>query len=338
MRAAGEIVAGRIAPAPSDVSKCRFCDLKDVCRYCGCGIGDCGGRLSGFHTPATPGDRHLEGRAGYLRGGGARVRKDARAGGALPQAGGSRCSAAAHSGHHVHRESRAQHEGAARRGFPHHAGAQARAGASEYLHHSRLLRAAAAGKFCCSGDRPGVSRPGCASVNHHATPDGAGSSRPDVGRGARADAAVDAGLSRPRIWQEIFQKCTMPSAQRAFRPSNCAAFPCVEEQISDSSETLWARSSNEKPLGWNVPQIGRLREVVESAARLASLPDGPATAEHFRVIDEFPTSLKGIKQRHSHPQPAADDQGRDRSRPLPDSDYRVLFARTRNAHRHHRML
>ncbi len=33
VRAAGEIAAGRIVPAPSDVSKCRFCDLKDVCRY-----------------------------------------------------------------------------------------------------------------------------------------------------------------------------------------------------------------------------------------------------------------------------------------------------------------
>lgn len=33
VRAAGEIAAGRIVPAPSDIAKCRFCDLKDVCRY-----------------------------------------------------------------------------------------------------------------------------------------------------------------------------------------------------------------------------------------------------------------------------------------------------------------
>jgi hypothetical protein len=33
MRAAGEIAAGRIVPAPSDISKCRFCDFRDVCRY-----------------------------------------------------------------------------------------------------------------------------------------------------------------------------------------------------------------------------------------------------------------------------------------------------------------
>jgi len=55
--------------------------------------------------------------------------------------------------------------------------------------------------------------------------------------------------------------------------------------------------ANEEPSGWNVSQIGHLCGVVESAARLASLPDGPATAAHFRAIDEFPTSLKGIKQR-----------------------------------------
>ena len=33
VRAAAEIASGRVVPAPSDVSKCRFCDLKDVCRY-----------------------------------------------------------------------------------------------------------------------------------------------------------------------------------------------------------------------------------------------------------------------------------------------------------------
>ncbi len=55
--------------------------------------------------------------------------------------------------------------------------------------------------------------------------------------------------------------------------------------------------ANEKPVGWKVGQTARLSEIVESAVRLASLPDGPVTAEHFRAIDEFPTSLKGTKQR-----------------------------------------
>jgi ATP-dependent helicase/DNAse subunit B len=35
VRAAQEIANGRIVPAPSDTSKCRFCNFKDVCRYAG---------------------------------------------------------------------------------------------------------------------------------------------------------------------------------------------------------------------------------------------------------------------------------------------------------------
>ena len=54
--------------------------------------------------------------------------------------------------------------------------------------------------------------------------------------------------------------------------------------------------ANERPTGWNVGQIARLSEIIESAVRLASLPDGPITAEHFRAICQFPTSLRGIKQ------------------------------------------
>jgi RecB family exonuclease len=33
VRAAQEITAGRTVPAPSDLSKCRYCDFKDVCRF-----------------------------------------------------------------------------------------------------------------------------------------------------------------------------------------------------------------------------------------------------------------------------------------------------------------
>jgi len=33
IQAAGEILAGRIAPAPSDLSLCRLCDFRDVCRF-----------------------------------------------------------------------------------------------------------------------------------------------------------------------------------------------------------------------------------------------------------------------------------------------------------------
>ena len=33
MRIAGEIRAGRIEPRPTDPDKCRYCDLRDVCRF-----------------------------------------------------------------------------------------------------------------------------------------------------------------------------------------------------------------------------------------------------------------------------------------------------------------
>jgi hypothetical protein len=33
VRAAKEIASGRIAPLPSDTSKCRYCDFRDMCRY-----------------------------------------------------------------------------------------------------------------------------------------------------------------------------------------------------------------------------------------------------------------------------------------------------------------
>jgi len=33
LRAAQEIMSGRIEPVPSDVSKCRYCDFRDVCRF-----------------------------------------------------------------------------------------------------------------------------------------------------------------------------------------------------------------------------------------------------------------------------------------------------------------
>ena len=33
VRAAQEILSGRIAPLPSDISKCKYCDFRDVCRY-----------------------------------------------------------------------------------------------------------------------------------------------------------------------------------------------------------------------------------------------------------------------------------------------------------------
>ncbi len=38
VRASQEITAGRVEPAPSDLSKCRLCDFKDICRYQGVAV------------------------------------------------------------------------------------------------------------------------------------------------------------------------------------------------------------------------------------------------------------------------------------------------------------
>ena len=54
--------------------------------------------------------------------------------------------------------------------------------------------------------------------------------------------------------------------------------------------------TGEKTEGWNRAQLDRLGEVIGAALRITALPDWPVTAEHFRIIGEFPTSLKGIKQ------------------------------------------
>jgi ATP-dependent exoDNAse (exonuclease V) beta subunit len=60
-----------------------------------------------------------------------------------------------------------------------------------------------------------------------------------------------------------------------------------------------AAVAGEKPTGWSLSQAARLREVVDAAAHLAALSDGPLTAEHFRAIDEFPTNLRALKQNSS---------------------------------------
>lgn len=48
--------------------------------------------------------------------------------------------------------------------------------------------------------------------------------------------------------------------------------------------------------GWRASQLERLVEVLACAECVAQLPDGIVAAEHFRVIEQFPTNLKGIKQ------------------------------------------
>jgi len=62
-----------------------------------------------------------------------------------------------------------------------------------------------------------------------------------------------------------------------------------------------AALGDENLSGWNASQIERLREVLEVALRVTGLPDGPVTVEHFRVLNEFPTNLNGLKRKtNSH--------------------------------------
>jgi ATP-dependent helicase/nuclease subunit A len=58
---------------------------------------------------------------------------------------------------------------------------------------------------------------------------------------------------------------------------------------------------DENLYGWNASQVERLREVLEVALRVTKLPGGPLTVEHFRVLNEFPTNLNGLKRKtNSH--------------------------------------
>jgi ATP-dependent exoDNAse (exonuclease V) beta subunit len=101
-------------------------------------------------------------------------------------------------------------------------------------------------------------------------------------------ASPDVAGDIPELYDAMRSAGFQSAELRAFRMHGATNLRQIREALG--------AVAHERPVGWNVPQIGRLREVVESAARLASLPDGPVTEEHFRVIREFPTSLKGIKQ------------------------------------------
>ena len=103
------------------------------------------------------------------------------------------------------------------------------------------------------------------------------------------------GLASPELAKEI------PGVYDAMR---CAGFRAGELRgvvmrgapgLRELRAAL-AEVAKEKPCGWNPSQTARLREVVDAAARLAALPDAPISLAHFQAIDNFPTSLKGIKQ------------------------------------------
>ncbi len=64
------------------------------------------------------------------------------------------------------------------------------------------------------------------------------------------------------------------------------------DDVRDAVDSI----SKPECFGWKASQIDRLDDVLACARRVAQLPGGPVTAEHFRAIEQFPTSLKGIKQ------------------------------------------
>ncbi|MBZ5593641.1 MAG: UvrD-helicase domain-containing protein [Acidobacteriia bacterium] len=106
------------------------------------------------------------------------------------------------------------------------------------------------------------------------------------------------GLASPELAREIpdvydaMRSADVRAAElRGFAPRGATGFKELRDAL--------AEVARQKPSGWNPSQSTRLREVVESAARLAALPDGPITVEHFRVIAEFPTNLRGLKQRNA---------------------------------------
>ncbi len=103
----------------------------------------------------------------------------------------------------------------------------------------------------------------------------------------RGLASPDLAWELPGIYEAMRLADVTPSGLRGFRV-NTDPLAEVRRLVSEIGE--------ENTFGWKRSQIDRLREALDSAHRIARLPDAPATDEHFRVIDEFPTNLKGIKQ------------------------------------------
>jgi ATP-dependent exoDNAse (exonuclease V) beta subunit len=102
------------------------------------------------------------------------------------------------------------------------------------------------------------------------------------------------GLASPDLAEEIPDIYeTMRSAD--VDPTRLRDFQRNRAPLAEIRRAV-AEIDNEKTFGWKPAQVTRLREVLESAQCVAALPDSPVTDEHFRVVGDFPTSLKGIKQ------------------------------------------
>ena len=102
------------------------------------------------------------------------------------------------------------------------------------------------------------------------------------------------GLASPDLAKEIPDIYdTMRSADVA--PARLRDFPRNRAPLAEIKRAV-AEIGRETTFGWKPAQVTRLREALEATQRVAELPDSPITAEHFRVLDDFPTNLKSIKQ------------------------------------------
>jgi ATP-dependent exoDNAse (exonuclease V) beta subunit len=109
-----------------------------------------------------------------------------------------------------------------------------------------------------------------------------------IGRLMRGLASPDLANDIPGLYDAMRAADIKPAGLRRFAPGDKTPLTEVRNLVNQLGK--------EKTFGWKVNQVDRLHEVLDSARRLAQLPDSPVTAEHFQAIAEFPTNLKGIKQ------------------------------------------
>ncbi len=101
-------------------------------------------------------------------------------------------------------------------------------------------------------------------------------------------ASPDFARQIPDIYDAMRAADVTPAALRNFRMDVAAALAPVRNAVN--------KLGRESTFGWKPSQVSRLHEVLEAARRIADLPDSPVTADHFRLIDEFPTNLQGLKR------------------------------------------
>ncbi len=102
----------------------------------------------------------------------------------------------------------------------------------------------------------------------------------------RGLASPDLARDIPDIYDAMRAAGVEPATLRDFRRN--------EPPLAEVRRAI-AEIGEEKTFGWKPAQVSRLHEVLEAARCLAELPDSPIAEQHFRVIGEFPTNLKGIK-------------------------------------------